>query len=62
MVIRWTNDKRDKAARAQLSPKPRRDKCNQTKISLGDRSTSRRGTLVAVITCPGLPGHFGLFS
>ena len=34
----------------------------QTKISLGDRSTSRRGTLVAVITCPGLPGHFGLFS
>ena len=34
----------------------------QTKINFGDRSTSRRGTLVVVITRPGLPGHFGLFA
>ena len=34
----------------------------KTKINLGDRSTSRRGTLVVVITRPGLPGHFGLFA
>ena len=34
----------------------------QTKIYFGDRSTSRRGTFVVVITRPGLPEHIGLFA
>ena len=33
----------------------------QSKISLGDRSTSRRGTLDDVLPRPCLPGHFGLY-